>query len=71
MLHLINERKREFIQRGGDDDEVIGHGDVEMFPYPQQAPPPSPPTIDKSDIYGDPVEFADIDQIAISVLVSI
>ena len=64
MLHLINERKREFIQRGGDE---VGTGEVEMFPYPQQAPPPMPPTIEKSDIYGDPVEFADIDQIAISV----
>ena len=69
MINLINERKREFIQRVGDENEedIPGTGDAEAFPYPQQAPPPGPPTIDKIDIYTDPLQFADIDQIAISV----
>ncbi len=69
MINLINERKREFIQRVGDEEEedLPGTGEVETFPYPQQAPPPGPPTVDKIDIYTDPHEFAAIDQIAISV----
>lgn len=66
MMHLISERKREYIQRGEDDDDEI-HGVVDYETYPLQPPPPSPPATDKRDIYSDPVEFTDIDQIAISV----
>lgn len=36
-------------------------------PYPSRAPPPQPPTLAKYHIYNDPLEFADMDQIAISV----
>lgn len=66
MLHLINERKREFIQRVGRTEEILTN-EIEVFPYPQQAPPPSPPSTEKMDIYSDPVEFSEVDQIAISV----
>lgn len=66
MLHLINERKREWIARGGGSDEE-GFQELESFPYPQNPPPPSPPSAQKTHIYSDPVEFTDIDQIAISV----
>lgn len=74
MLNLINERKLEFIQRSGDhnhnhDDDHPGSpsGRLDIFPYPQHAPLPAPPSIDKMDIYTDPAEFEYIDQIAISV----
>lgn len=36
-------------------------------PYPSRAPPPQPPALAKYHIYNDPMEFADMDQIAISV----
>lgn len=36
-------------------------------PYPSRAPPPQPPALAKYHIYNDPLEFADMDQIAISV----
>ena len=39
----------------------------ELFPYPSNPPAPQPPSIAKTDIYHDPMVFADIDQIAISV----
>ena len=75
MLNLINERKQDFVKRSGDhnhnnhsEDHPGSPGRIlDIFPYPQHAPPPSPPTIDKIDIYTDPGEFAAIDQIAISV----
>jgi len=63
MLQLINERKREYIQRG-DDEEFE---EVVETEYPLQPPAPGPPATDKTQIYADPIEFADIDQIAISV----
>jgi len=65
MINLINERKREFIQRVENEEDIPGSNDTEV--YPQQPPPPGPPSVDKIDIYSDPLEFADIDQIAISV----
>lgn len=37
------------------------------MPYPSRAPPPQPPALAKYHIYNDPLEFADMDQIAISV----
>ncbi|XP_035704265.1 hillarin isoform X2 [Folsomia candida] len=68
MLHLINERKREWFARGGGSDDEEGlSSELESFPYPQNPPPPSPPATRKTHIYTDPVEFTDIDQIAISV----
>lgn len=36
-------------------------------PYPSRAPAPHPPALAKYHLYNDPLEFADIDQIAISV----
>lgn len=39
----------------------------ELFPYPSNPPAPQPPGVAKTDIYHDPLVFADIDQIAISV----
>lgn len=69
MIHLINERKREWIARGGGSDDEDIPGDLESFPYPQNPPPPCPPSTQKAHIYSDPVEFTDIDQIAISVCI--
>jgi hypothetical protein len=40
----------------------------ELFPYPNNLPAPQPPGVAKTDIYHDPLVFADIDQIAISVI---
>lgn len=39
----------------------------ELLPYPSNPPAPQPPGVAKTDIYHDPLVFADIDQIAISV----
>jgi hypothetical protein len=39
----------------------------ELFPYPSNPPAPQPPGVAKTDIYHNPLVFADIDQIAISV----
>lgn len=40
---------------------------VDVSPYPSNAPSPQPHGVAKIDIYHDPLVFADIDQIAISV----
>ena len=41
----------------------------ELFPYPSNPPAPQPPGVANTDIYHDPLVFADIDQIAISVII--
>lgn len=48
-------------------DEGEGYTEEALLPYPSQAPVPAPPALSKFEIYNDPIEFADIDQIAISV----
>lgn len=66
MMNLINEKRSEFMRAESlyiDDD----YQTEELFPYPSNAPAPQPPGVAKTDIYHDPLVFADIDQIAISV----
>lgn len=49
-------------------DEGDGYAqEAPPLPYPSRAPPPQPPALAKYHIYNDPLEFADMDQIAISV----
>lgn len=49
-------------------DEGDGYAqEAPPMPYPSRAPPPQPPALAKYHIYNDPLEFADMDQIAISV----
>ena len=49
------------------DDDGQDYGDEELFPYPSNPPQPQPPQVAKMQLYRDPLVFADIDQIAISV----
>ena len=68
MMNLINEKRSEFMRAESlfiDDD----YQTEELFPYPSNPPAPQPPGVAKTDIYHDPMVFADIDQIAISVRV--
>ncbi|XP_063366962.1 hillarin [Cydia amplana] len=62
MMELIQERRSEYA--AGSSLYVDGE---EAPPYPARAPPPQPPLVSKFHIYTDPVEFADVDKIAISV----
>ena len=65
MMNLINEKRSEFMRAESlyiDDDYQ-----TDLMPYPSQPPAPQPPGMAKTDIYHDPLVFADIDQIAISV----
>lgn len=66
MLELINEKRSEYMMA---ESLYLDDGDIEetALPYPSQAPIPAPPAISKFQIYNDPVEFAHVDQIAISV----
>ena len=66
MMNLINEKRSEFMLAESlyIDDE---YQTSELMPYPSQPPAPQPPGVAKTDIYHDPLIFADIDQIAISV----
>lgn len=67
MLELINEKRSEYMMAESLYlDEGEGYME-EALPYPSQTPIPAPPTLSKFEIYNDPMEFADIDQIAISV----
>ncbi|XP_053615051.1 hillarin [Plodia interpunctella] len=62
MMELIQERRSEYMAASSlylDGEEAP--------PYPARAPPPQPPLVSKFHIYTDPVEFADVDKIAISV----
>ncbi|XP_012284917.1 hillarin [Orussus abietinus] len=69
MLELINEARSEYmLQESLYLDEGDGYAqEAPPPPYPSRAPPPQPPTLAKYHIYTDPLEFADMDQIAISV----
>lgn len=71
MLELISARRSEYMQNESiflDDDFT-----EEALPleYPDRAPPPSPPAVSKFQIYTDPIEFEDVDRIAISVRISL
>lgn len=69
MLELINEARSEYMQQESlylDEGIEYIHG-APPSPYPSRAPPPHPPALAKYHLYNDPLEFADIDQIAISV----
>lgn len=69
MLELINEARSEYmLQESLYLDEGDGYAqEAPPPPYPSRAPPPQPPTLAKYHIYNDPLDFADMDQIAISV----
>lgn len=69
MLELINEARSEYmLQESLYLDEGDGYAqEAPPPPYPSRAPPPQPPALAKYHIYNDPMEFADMDQIAISV----
>lgn len=71
MLELINEARSEYMQQESlyldDGVEFIQGGASPPSPYPSRAPAPHPPALAKYHLYNDPLEFADIDQIAISV----
>ncbi|KAJ9590278.1 hypothetical protein L9F63_027884, partial [Diploptera punctata] len=68
MLELINEKRSEYMMAESLYlDEGDGYTEDVLLPYPSQAPVPAPPALSKFEVYNDPVEFADIDQIAISV----
>lgn len=66
MLELISARRSEYMQ-----NESIFLDDFNEtttpIEYPLLAPKPSPPTLSKFQIYADPIEFHEVDQIAISV----
>lgn len=66
MLELISARRSEYMQTESIflDDEFEG---VTPLEYPSSAPQPSPPLVSKFQIYSDPIEFEEVDRIAISV----
>ncbi|KAL1512646.1 hypothetical protein ABEB36_002205 [Hypothenemus hampei] len=67
MLELINEKRSEYMQAESlylDHNDAYNEG---AQPYPVHAPPPAPPALSKFQVYNDPVEFSNVDQIAISV----
>lgn len=69
MLELINEKRSEYMMAEslymeGNDEVDFSEG---LQPYPVHAPVPAPPALSKFQIYNDPVEFSNVDQIAISV----
>ncbi|KAJ8973915.1 hypothetical protein NQ317_000460, partial [Molorchus minor] len=67
MLELINEKRSEYMQA---ESLYLDHNDgyvEELQPYPSHAPAPAPPALSKFQVYNDPREFANVDQIAISV----
>lgn len=69
MLELINEKRSEYMMAESlyvDGNDETGYTD-ELPPYPSHAPVPAPPALSKFQIYSDPIEFANVDQIAISV----
>ncbi|XP_022911836.1 hillarin [Onthophagus taurus] len=69
MLELINEKRSEYMMAESlyvDGNEDVGYTD-DLPPYPSHAPVPAPPALSKFQIYSDPIEFANVDQIAISV----
>ncbi|XP_065344135.1 hillarin [Cloeon dipterum] len=67
MLELINEKRSEYMMAESlyldEPDGML----AESVPYPGTPPAACPPAVPKFQLYQDPIEFADIDQIAISV----
>ncbi|KAG8227362.1 hypothetical protein J437_LFUL003351 [Ladona fulva] len=54
---------------GSTEEGIVGQDETAMLlePYPSQPPAPSPPLVPKAHLYNHPIEFAQVDQIAISV----
>ena len=71
MLELINEARSEYMLQESlyldEGLDYIHNGSSPPSPYPSRAPPPHPPVLAKYHLYNDPMEFANIDQLAISV----
>ncbi|CAH0552085.1 unnamed protein product [Brassicogethes aeneus] len=67
MLELINEKRSEFMQAESLYLDPTDTHFEEVQPYPSLAPAPAPPALSKFQVYNDPVEFTNVDQIAISV----
>lgn len=67
MLELISARRSEYMQNESIflDDEFTET--TQPLSYPSSAPPPQPPAVSKFQIYNDPIEFEEVDRIAISV----
>lgn len=67
MLELISVRRSEYMQSESIflDDDI--NETVVAMEYPLVAPKPAPPALSKFQVYNDPVEFQDVDQIAITV----
>lgn len=68
MLELISARRSEYMQNESIflDDE-FNETTQALTTYPATAPPPAPPAVSKFQIYTDPIEFEEVDRIAISV----
>lgn len=68
MLELISARRSEFMQTESIflDDE-FNETTQPLMSYPSSAPLPQPPAVSKFQIYTDPIEFEEVDRIAISV----
>lgn len=68
MLELISAKRSEYMQNESIylDENNLTEDNVQ-FDYPLTAPHPLPPTISKFQIYSDPIEFEDVDRIAITV----
>lgn len=62
MMHLIQEKRAEFI-----NTETNGDGITTTSEYPSEPPPPHPPAFAKVEIYKDPDVFAEVDTRAITV----
>lgn len=59
MMDLIAKEKTKLLEVGEDLEDAQS--------YPTQPPPPLPPNFNKTEIYKDPEEFAEVDQRAITV----
>ena len=69
MLELINEKRSEYMMAESlylDEGDGLTEG-APPLPYPSVPPAPCPPAVPKFQLYSDPIEFSDMDQIAISV----
>ncbi|XP_073990879.1 peptidase hillarin isoform X1 [Rhodnius prolixus] len=65
MLELINEKRSQYMM--AESIYLEPGAQEELAPYPSRAPSPAPPSLAKYHIYSHPNEFAQIDEIAISV----
>lgn len=68
MLELISARRSEYMQNESIfmDDDFVTEGTLPLE-YPMNAPPPAPPALSKFQVYTDPIEFEEVDRVAISV----